>query len=238
MRPLVTIVVPAKNEAAAIARTLSSLPLRTLALDGYATEVVVLDGHSRDGTPEIAAAFGARVVPDAAPGKGNALRLARKHFQGDYVVMLDADGTYAPDAIPLVLGRLVRDADVVMGVRRPQPGAMTGVHKVGNRVLSLAAATLYGRWCPDLCTGLWGFRSQALHALPLRSRGFGLEAEIFALSARLRLRLRSVRVDYLVRQGQSNLRALRDGWRILRRLLVSRVAPLPRPALCHAAEAA
>ncbi|MCA1818909.1 MAG: glycosyltransferase family 2 protein [Thermoplasmatota archaeon] len=225
---LVTIVVPAKNEEAAIARTLASLPLQTLHLEGYRSEVVVLDGASRDATPRIAESMGARVLPDATPGKGNALRNARRHFAGDYVVMLDADGTYAPDAIPRVLGPIsFGDADVVMGSRVAQPGAMTAVHKVGNRLLSLSAATLYGRWCTDLCTGLWGFRASALHAMPLKSERFGLEAEFFALAARLRMRVASVPVDYLPRQGTSNLRAVRDGLRILRRLMVSRVARMP-----------
>jgi len=227
---LVTIVVPAKNEAAAIARTLSALPLATLGVEGYTSEVVVLDGNSRDETSRIAEGLGARVLLDAQPGKGNAMRLARRHFRGDYVVMLDADGTYAPDAIPRVLGPLAfGTADVVMGSRVVQPGAMTAVHKVGNRILSLSAASLYGRWCPDLCTGLWGFRASALHSLPLQSRRFGLEAEFFALASRMRLRVASVPVDYLPRQGSSNLRAVRDGLRILRRLVVTRVARMPRP---------
>lgn len=233
---LVTIVVPAKNEAAAIAQTLTSLPIQTLHIEGYTTEILVLDGHSRDATPAIAGELGARVIPDAAPGKGNALRLARRHFQGEYIIMLDADGTYAPDAIPRVLGPLAfASADVVMGCRVAQPGSMSRLHRVGNQVLSLSAAALYGRSCPDLCTGLWGFRAEALHAMPLRSRGFGLEAEIFALAARMRLRLAKVDVDYLPRSGESNLRAMQDGWRILRRLLVSRVVTMPVAAIadCH-----
>ena len=234
---LVTIVVPAKNEASAIARTLLSLPLRTLQVEGYESEVVVLDGQSSDATPQIAANLGARVLLDAMAGKGNALRLARRHFQGDYIVMLDADGTYAADAIPRVLGPLAfGDADVVMGARNAQPGAMTGVHRVGNRLLSLGAATLYGRWCPDLCTGLWGFRASALHAMPLQSERFGLEAEFFALSARLGMRVQSVPVDYLPRQGQSSLRAVRDGLRILRRLVVTRVARMPATPGVEAAD--
>jgi len=227
---LVTIVVPARNEERAIARTLASLPLKTLYVEGYDTEVVVLDGQSTDATARIAESLGAVVVRDVELGKGNALRNARKHFHGDYIVMLDADGTYAPDAIPHLLGPLAwGEADVVMGRRMAQPGAMTRVHRIGNRLLSLSAATLYGRRCPDLCTGLWGFRANALHGLPLQSRGFGLEAELFALSARRRLRIGSVLVDYLPREGHSNLRALHDGWRILRRLLTSRVARMPAP---------
>ncbi len=217
---LVTLVLPAKDEAGAIAATLRSLPRATLHATGYRTEVVVLDGQSKDGTEAIARACGATVVRDRGKGKGCALREARAAFQGDFLVMLDADGTYAPDAIPRVIALLARgDADVVMGDRRVLAGSMTRLHRVGNSLLSLGASVLYGRRVPDLCTGLWGFRMDALRRLPLRSDGFELESELFALSARLGLRIRHAPVDYLPRTGTSKL-ATRDalgiGWCLVR----------------------
>ncbi|MHB8605423.1 MAG: glycosyltransferase family 2 protein [Thermoplasmatota archaeon] len=224
---LVTLVVPAKDEEAAIGDTLRSLPLSTLAAAGFATEVVVLDGASADRTAAIARAHGARVIGDVEDGKGSALRNARPHFAGDYIVMLDADGTYATDAIPSVLDPLAwGEADVVMGRRRPQSGAMSHVHRFGNRVLSLGASMLYARRCPDVCTGLWGFRQDALRALPLKSRGFELEAEMFALASRLGMRVAHVPVDYLPRSGVAKLSAGRDGMRILSMLLKVRFASL------------
>jgi dolichol-phosphate mannosyltransferase len=231
---LVTIVVPAKDEQAAIGATLRALPVSTLRATGFAVEVIVLDGHSRDGTAKVARQWGACVVPDRRAGKAAALRDARHLFCGDYVVMLDADGTYAADSIPRLLGPLARgDADVVAGRRVALPGSMTPLHRVGNSLLSLLAAALYGRSCPDLCTGLWGFRAEVLRALPLRSHRFGLEAELFALCSRLGLRVASVDADYLPRQGVSNLRSGRDGLRILRRLLGSRFTPLSEVFLAH-----
>lgn len=223
----VTIVLPAKDEAAGIGRTLRSLPRATLAAMGFDTEVFVLDGRSRDATPEIAQRWGATVVRDSEPGKGSAVRDARRLFRGDYVIMLDADGTYPPDAIPRVLTALRRGADVVMGHRLVRPGSMPLAHRLGNAALSLVASTLHGRVCPDVCTGLWGFRVRALRALPLRSRRFGLEAELFSLAARLRLRIVHVRVDYLPRTGPAKLSFGSDGLRIVRRLVRSRFAPLP-----------
>lgn len=230
--PLVTIVVPAKDEEAAIGDTLRSLPLATLQALGYQTEVIVLDGHSRDGTTTIARSWGAAVMPDRGHGKGSALREARSSFRGQFVVMLDADGTYAPDAIPRVLDLLSSgNADVVMGDRELLDGSMTAAHRAGNAALSLGATLLYGRRVRDLCTGLWGFRSDALRLLPLKSNGFELESELFALSARLRLRIRHTPVDYLPRTGSSKITAsdgLRIGWCLVR----NRFAPMPlgRPA--------
>jgi dolichol-phosphate mannosyltransferase len=226
-RKLVSIVVPAKNEEAALGATLEALPVHTLSTLGFDSEVVVLDGNSTDSTVDIALAWGAIVVRDRGQGKGAAVREARQAIRGDYTVMMDADGTYASDAIPRVLDPLHRDeADIVMGNRRKQTGAMTGVHRVGNAMLSLSATALYGRRCPDLCTGLWGFRTEALRALPMQSIGFELEAELFSLASRLNFRIRHTPVDYLPRAGTSKLTTM-DGFRIGWTLVRSRFQDLP-----------
>lgn len=226
-RPLVTIVLPAKDEERGIGGLLEALPLDTLHAMGFRTEVIVLDGNSKDETAIIARAAGATVIPDREPGKGAAFRHARTHMRGEYVVMLDADGTYASDAIPRVVARLAwGTADVVMGHRMVQPGAMPHLNRIGNKLLSAAASTLFLRRSRDVCTGLWGFRTAALQALPLRSRGFGLEAELFGFCARLRLGIAHLRVDYLPRHGPTKLNSTRDGARIARRLLVTRFCRL------------
>jgi dolichol-phosphate mannosyltransferase len=230
----VTIVLPAKDEEAAIGHTLRALPLSTLATMGFESEVFVLDGRSTDRTADIAREWGARVVADREPGKGAALRNARPHFGGDYVVMLDADGTYAADAIPRVVARLAfGGADAVMGRRVPQEGAMSRLHEAGNSLLSVGASVLYGRACPDLCTGLWGFRAEAFRRLDLQARGFELEADLFAQSSRLGLRIQQVRTDYLPRHGRAKLAGgpdgLRIGWWLLRSRFRS-ARPQRRPA--------
>ncbi|MBI2077532.1 MAG: glycosyltransferase [Euryarchaeota archaeon] len=227
----VTIVLPAKNEARAIGRTLRALPHATLAAMGVEAEVVVLDGNSWDGTPDLARSWGAKVLRDREPGKGSALRHAISHFDTPYVVMLDADGTYAADAIPRLVNPLLRgEADVVLGHRRRLPGSMTSGHFLGNKVLSVFSTFLFGRICHDVCTGMWGFRLDALRSLPLRSNGFGLEVELFALATRLRQRLVQVRVDYLPRSGgPAKLSFGHDGLRIVRRIMRSRFGALGVP---------
>lgn len=226
-RERVTIVLPAKNEEHALGGTLDALPLETLDAMGLETEVFVLDGNSRDATAQIARDWGACVVRDREPGKAAALRNARDRFHGDYVVMLDADGTYAPDAIPALVVPLMRnEADAMMGHRLIQPGSMKGTHLVGNVVLSMLATALFRRYCPDVCTGLWGFRADVLQALPLRSEGFGLEAELYSLTTRMGYRLGKLRVDYLPRAGAPKLDFGADGLQIVRTLMKARFEAL------------
>lgn len=226
-RGFVTIVLPAKNEEDAIVATIRALPVATLEAMGFGTEIVVLDGNSQDATAELARREGARVIPDREPGKAAALRNARNEFRGDYIVMLDADGTYAPDAIPRLLTPLVRgEADVMMGHRLIQDGSMKGTHLVGNVMLSMLATTLFRRYCPDVCTGLWAFRRDVLRSLPIRSEGFGLEVEMYALSQRLGYRVSFVRVDYLPRDGSPKLNFGTDGLQIVRTLVQRRFRPI------------
>lgn len=233
---LVSILVPAKDEEAAIASTLQSLPIETLRLSGFEVEIIILDGKSRDATRDLAYEFGgATVVFEKGSGKGHAIKDARAFIHGDYVVMLDGDGSYPPDALPRILAPLVwNEAEVVMGRRNPQPGAMSLLHRLGNLVLSLCARGLYHQPCPDLCTGMWGFKTEAFESLPLQNCGFELEAELFSLSSRLGHRIKHVPIDYLPRKGMSKI-TMKDGvsiifWLLQRRLqpVQRRVAP-PRP---------
>ena len=98
----VTVVVPAKNEAETIGAVLS-------AVEEYADELIVVDGHSDDGTTEIAKRFGARVVFDGGMGKGDAVRTAIREATGDLLVFIDADGSHVPKDIPKLLAPLLSD---------------------------------------------------------------------------------------------------------------------------------
>lgn len=229
MNRTVTILLPAKDEEEGIIATLDSLPLHTLETMGFEPDVLVVDG-SRDSTARLARQWGARVIHDDGTGKGRAVRRARREIRGDFVIMVDADGTYASDAIPAVLQPLVRgEADVVMGRRHPQPGSMTRLHRFGNMILSAQATALYARGCRDVCTGLWGFRNDVLRRLPLRSDGFELESEMFALSCRIGLRVSSIPVDYLPRAGDAKLSSFRDGGLIMASLVRRRFGAIPVP---------
>ena len=96
----VTVVIPAKDEEGLIGEIVD-------AVKPYADEVLVVDGHSRDRTRDIATAHGARVILDRGKGKGDALRLSFDEATGDIVVFIDADGSHEPRDIPAMVAPIV-----------------------------------------------------------------------------------------------------------------------------------
>ena len=224
----VIVLVPALDEEKGIGLVLDTIPFETLQDMGCEVSVLVVDGVSRDATREIAQRKGAHVLVQSGEGKGNGVRqafarimshqaqyLGYEHRQ--FVIMLDADGTYPAEDIPRILTALREGNDVVLGSRltgRIEPGAMTNLNRAGNRILSRIARTLYGVPVTDVCTGMWGFSQDFLEECDLQAKGFELEAEIFASAALLRAPVAEVPIDYRRRQGTPKMVPLRTGVRI------------------------
>jgi dolichol-phosphate mannosyltransferase len=109
--PQISVVIPTRDEEGLIATIIDSVR-------PYADEVLVIDGHSRDRTRDIAAATGARVVLDRGKGKGDAIRLAFDEAAGDIVVFIDADGSHEPKDIPAMVAPIQSgQSDMVVGSR-------------------------------------------------------------------------------------------------------------------------
>jgi len=113
--------------------------------------------------------------------------------------------------------RLLKNYDVVIGSRLKgtiEPGAMTRLNVVGNVLLSLLAWALFGARISDVCTGFWGYRSDAIRRLELEARGFELEADMFVECVRNGLRIAEIPITYRARADQPKLSSLRDGVKI------------------------
>ena len=112
MKPMATtVVIPAKNEEKTIAKMIDRCR-------PHADEVLVVDGHSKDGTGRIAREKGVRVVLDHGRGKGDGIRVGIKEAQGDILVFIDADGSHDPDDIPRMIKPIQEGrADMVVGSR-------------------------------------------------------------------------------------------------------------------------
>jgi dolichol-phosphate hexosyltransferase len=110
-RDAVTVVIPALNEALTIGDIIGKTR-------PYTSDILVVDGHSPDGTADLARSMGARIVFDHGKGKGEALRSVIPHLGREIAVFIDADGSHDPDDIPaLVRPILAGEADHVSGSR-------------------------------------------------------------------------------------------------------------------------
>lgn len=175
-------------------------------------EIVVVDSESKDRTVEIARELGAKVISVKGRGKGRAVGVAFSKINADFLVMMDADGTYPAEKIPEFLEKL-RECDVVVGSRfagRIEEGAMKRINRIGNRMLTLLARLLYGRKITDVCSGMWGFRKEAYKRMKITAPHFELEADLFSEAVKKNMKICEVPIVYRKRGGVAKLRIV-DG---------------------------
>jgi glycosyltransferase involved in cell wall biosynthesis len=220
----ISVVIPALNEAANIPHVLQRLP-------DFVCEVVLVDGGSSDGTVEVArsARPDIRVVRQTGRGKGNALTCGFEVCTGEIIVMIDADGSTDPSEIPRFVDALKQGADMAKGSRFTQGGGsadITHLRRAGNRVLCGLVNVLYRTRYSDLCYGFNAFWKASLRQLRIDCDGFEIETLINIRTAKARLRVVEVPSFELGRMhGESNLRPVRDGWRVLRTIVRERFSP-------------
>jgi hypothetical protein len=234
--PRVSVVIPALNEAKNLGHVLSALPEGVF-------EVLLVDGKSVDGTPEVARRLRTdlRVITQTRRGKGNALACGFAACSGDVIVMLDADGSADPGEIPRFVDALVAGADFAKGSRFIEGGGsadITWMRRIGNRFLMLVVNALSRTKYSDLCYGYNAFWASAcLPVLNLdwqspestgsdgRLWGDGFEIETLINIRIAAAGLTVVEVPSYEHQrlhGVSNLNAVRDGLRVFRTIVSER----------------
>ncbi len=223
--PELTVVMPCLDEASTLAACVRQAA-DAMARDGIDGEVVVADNGSTDGSAAIGAAAGARVVPVAARGYGNALRAGIAAARGRYVVMGDADGSYDFSRLSDFLGRLRAGCDLVVGNRFRggiAAGAMPWKNRyLGNPLLSWLGRLFFRTPLGDFHCGLRGFSLEAYRRMDLRTTGMEFASEMVIKAALLNLRVAEV-PTVLRPDGRGrppHLRPWRDGWRHLRFMLL------------------
>lgn len=222
---LVSIVMPCLNEADTLGACIRKAAA-AIAETGLAGEVVVADNGSTDGSPEIAAAGGARVVSVPLRGYGAALIAGIEGARGKYVLMADADGSYEFSHLPRFLEALQAGSDLVVGNRFRggiRPGAMPPLHRyLGNPLLSFLGRLFFRIPVGDFHCGMRAFRKDAIRQLKLKAEGMEFASEMVVKARLMGLKISEVPTTLSPdgRSHASHLRTWRDGWRHLRFLLL------------------
>ena len=214
----VSVVIPAKNEERNLSWVMRRLPIEV-------DEVILVDGNSSDRTIEVALSIRADtvVVNDRVPGKGAALRAGFAAATGEYVVMLDADGSMDPIEIKDFTAALDAGHDFVKGSRFLGNGGTSDIsplRQVGNAALRTMANVLFRTRQTDLCYGYAAFRREAIIPLALDAQGFEIESQLFLRAIANGLSVTEIpSFEAPQISGTSNLHTFRDGWRVFRSIM-------------------
>jgi glycosyltransferase involved in cell wall biosynthesis len=233
----VSVIIPTHNEAQAIGRVLADLP------SDLVTEVIVVDSNSTDGTPDIAAKLGARVIHEPRRGYGRACLTGLAVANApDVAVFLDGDYSDRPAELPQVLAPITEGrADITLGSRLGQqriPGALPWHAVFGNWLAASLIRLLYGVRISDLGP-FRAARTDVLRELALEEATYGWAVEMILKGALRGFRIVEVPVSYYPRVGKSKISGTVRGtlgaaWFILSRIVVyyfrRRRAGAPRPA--------
>ncbi|GMR02888.1 MAG: hypothetical protein BMS9Abin20_1241 [Acidimicrobiia bacterium] len=219
-----SVVLPAFNEEEALPTVVADIRASV-----PHAEIIVVDDGSYDATAQIAQDLGCVLVSHGHNrGKGSALRSGLGKAQGDKVIIMDADATYPASAIPRMV-ELLEDHDFVRADRLIDDSNTPYINRVGNGALGATLRTLHGLGPGDHLSGLYGFRAGVLEDLATEATGFDIEVEIGIKVKERALSVAVLPIEYLPRIGAKKLNPLRDGARILGRIL--RLVLIYRPLL-------
>jgi glycosyltransferase involved in cell wall biosynthesis len=216
--PFVSVVVPTLNEERNIPQLFAVMP-------DIVDEVVLVDGRSTDNTVELSQRLRPDViiVRETRKGKGAALRAGFEAASGNIIVMLDADGSTDPGEIPSYVGTLLAGADFAKGSRFMQGGGSSDMefHRYfGNQMFVWAVRLLFGCAYTDICYGYNAFWKRTLPLLNLDGDGFEIETLMNVRALQAGLKVAEVPSFENRRfMGESNLRAIPDGIRVLKTIV-------------------
>ncbi len=201
-----TVVIPAFNERHGIANTVAQIR-EVLADEPFTTEIIVVDDGSTDGTAEQAELTGIRVIRHAANrGYGAALKTGIANSDSEYVIIIDADGTYPAEAIPALMAR-AEGNDMVVGARSATDANMPLIRRPAKWFLKKLASYLVNFDIPDLNSGLRVMRRSVLKRfVPILPMGFSFTTTITLSMLSTGHNVVYVPIEYRSRIGHSKIR--------------------------------
>lgn len=217
--PYVSIVIPTLNEEQNIGRLLREVKAM---MKGYDFEIIVVDGHSKDGTVRLAKSMGARIIYDEL-GKGSALKKGIMDAKGKVIIAMDADLSNRAKELRLLIAGIETGYDICMGSRFLTGGGsddMPMIRKIGNGFFVWIVNMFYGSRYTDLCYGYRSFARNVAQKLDLKENGFGIEAEISIKAMKKKMKVLEVPSYEKKREsGDAKLMTVRDGWAILKTIM-------------------
>lgn len=218
-----TTIIRTLNEAGSIETVLRSIPPELF------PGVLVVDGGSTDGTPDIARACGARVIRQSGEGLGDAILSGIRAADSDRVLMMCGDGSYSGEALPRLIAELDRGYDVVVASRYsdgPEDAGMfsprrrstseddTLVRAFGNRMFTSLCRLLFGLPIHDVLNGVKGFRRKVYDGVERADAGFDLEMLVIARERGYRMTDIPI-VEKPRMAGESKVKVGYHGWKTM-----------------------
>lgn len=217
---LVSIVIPAHNEAENLPHLLPRIPK-------WVHEVILVNDHSTDDTEEVARKLlpTLRIVNNQSElrGKGAALQVGFASVTGEIIVMMDADGSSDPGELPRFIRALLEGAYLAKGSRFIGDGGssdFTRLRRFGSRVLIGITNVLFGVRFTDMFCGFNAFWKDCLDFFDIDCNGFEIEALLHLRVLKSNLEIAEVpSFEHARMHGASKFRTFRDGWRVLKMIV-------------------
>ncbi len=215
----VSIVIPAYNEAPTLAEIIRQV--QAIDLSPIEKEVIVIDNNSTDDTFAIASSFpNVRVLQEARPGKGAAVRAGFKAATGDIFLIQDADLEYDPKDYPALIQPLLDgEADALIGIRTPTETTAhvwSFLYFLGNFAITFATNVLYGATAPEYTGGYKVFTRRAVEGVTVRTHDFAYEHELVCKILKGGGRLAHIPIRYYPRDYHEGKKInWKDGFKIL-----------------------
>ena len=222
----ISLLIPTKNEVEGIGWILDHAR-------PFVDEILVIDGHSMDGTAEICRAQNVQVILDNGKGKGAAIREGLRHVTGDIVVMMDADGSHDPADIPRLIEPIIHgEQDLVLGSRilggsdELRGDIIQFLRNLGGGIITMAINYRWHTRLTDILNGFRAIRRASVSRLNLRANDFDIEQHMVVECLKKGVRVKDIPCHESVRKwGVSKLPTFRKARLFFWRLFLDLVFP-------------
>lgn len=213
----VSLVIPTRNEAKSLEKTIEEVP------KGFVDEIIVSDGHSTDGTQDVARSLGCKAIIQEGKGFGLGIISGIKQATGDIIIIMDADGSENPADIPRLLEKVKEGYDIGWGsryIQKKKTADDTWLRYFGNQFFTLLTRTLHGVRTSDILYMFAAFKKEVFEKVSLESPGFEFCIELPVKAHKAGFKFGEVACSERKRfAGKTKVNDLVDGWKILLAIL-------------------